>query len=273
MGRPTVEEPFDRAGTIIQRPIIQRQISPFGFEGAGRTYREMFRMRRTKGLGGMGQLTVEEPFDHTGTMVRSPPVELSERRTAYPPANKYDIKWTRSRFPGSGLSPAVWSDDRVWTTAINSPIPTWRSFSEDFGEGAGGIWKSNIGYQSSSIVRDESVISKLLSTIQRDQKAIVDQISKRSFENPPDLDFAEVAGRTSELSDPKRADRRYPRMEHVESPINKIIKEIEVVKEDKSDPLLGGNSLDLNLNRISDQIYSMIERRIKIERERRGIYG
>jgi hypothetical protein len=45
------------------------------------------------------------------------------------------------------------------------------------------------------------------------------------------------------------------------------------LREKKSGPDLDKRSIDHNLDRISDQVYSMIERRIRTERERRGLYG
>ena len=62
-------------------------------------------------------------------------------------------------------------------------------------------------------------------------------------------------------------------MEQIEPVETKIIKEIDLLREKKSGPDSDRRSIDLNLDRISDQVYSMIERRIRTERERRGLYG
>jgi len=66
----------------------------------------------------------------------------------------------------------------------------------------------------------------------------------------------------------------YPEIEHVKSPPAEIIKEKIIEKEVESKPLheIPGTP-EIDVNRLADQVYSAIERKIKIERERRGIFG
>jgi len=111
-----------------------------------------------------------------------------------------------------------------------------------------------------------------------DQKGDRPQISKPGSENQPSQNFVEGRGRDvparySAASEPRMTYRRYPEMEQIEPVETKIIKEIDLLREKKSGPDSDRRSIDLNLDRISDQVYSMIERRIRTERERRGLYG
>ncbi len=111
-----------------------------------------------------------------------------------------------------------------------------------------------------------------------DPGGVKPQISKPGSGNLPSLDFAEdlrrnVSGRNSAASDPRMTGRSYPELEQIEPVETKIIREVDLLREKKSVPDLDKRSIDLNLDRISDQVYSMIERRIRTERERRGLYG
>ena len=104
------------------------------------------------------------------------------------------------------------------------------------------------------------------------------QTSKPGSGNLPSLDFVEDLGRNAGgrklvASDPRITRRSYPELEQIEPVETKIIKEVDLLRENKSGPDSDKRSIDLNLDRISDQVYSMIERRIRTERERRGLYG
>ena len=108
-------------------------------------------------------------------------------------------------------------------------------------------------------------------------KELSQQLYESGLERSPSLDFAEdlkiISAGIKTASDLTKARRRYPELEHVEPVQAKILREREVLKEKITEPDLGRKSIALDLNRISDQVYSMIERRVRIERERRGLYG
>jgi len=62
----------------------------------------------------------------------------------------------------------------------------------------------------------------------------------------------------------------YPKIEHVTSTHTELIKEKVIEKEDK--PLQATPQLpSFDLNRLTDQVYQLLERKIRIERERRGL--
>ncbi|MCK4731498.1 MAG: hypothetical protein KAT65_03480, partial [Methanophagales archaeon] len=63
----------------------------------------------------------------------------------------------------------------------------------------------------------------------------------------------------------------YPKIEHVTSTHTEIIKERVIEKEDIK-PLHATPQLpSIDLNRLTDQVYQMLERKVRIERERRGL--
>jgi hypothetical protein len=63
----------------------------------------------------------------------------------------------------------------------------------------------------------------------------------------------------------------YPKIEHVTSTHTEIIKERVIEKEDIK-PLHAIPQLpSIDLNRLTDQVYQMLERKVRIERERRGL--
>jgi hypothetical protein len=64
----------------------------------------------------------------------------------------------------------------------------------------------------------------------------------------------------------------YPKIEHVTSTHTEIIKERVIEKEAESKPPLVTPQLpSIDVNRLADQVYSFIERKIRIEKERRGL--
>jgi hypothetical protein len=133
--------------------------------------------------------------------------------------------------------------------------------------------------RTTPIVRgDPSAMRSLPLSRGGDSEGVRPQISKPGSGNLPSLDFVEdlgrnVAGRKLAASDPRMTRRSYPELEQIEPVETKIIREVDLLREKKSGPDLDKRFIDLNLDRISDQVYSMIERRIRTERERRGLYG
>ena len=89
--------------------------------------------------------------------------------------------------------------------------------------------------------------------------------------------FSHEPTRNLELSSASSTSRKiyqnYPRIEHVTSNKMRTIKEKTIEKEITSEQQNISKFSAFDLNRISDQVYSMIEKRIRIERERRGLYG
>jgi hypothetical protein len=64
----------------------------------------------------------------------------------------------------------------------------------------------------------------------------------------------------------------YPKIEHVTATHTEIIKERVIEKEEDIKPLHATPQLpSIDLNRLTDQVYQMLERKIRIERERRGL--
>jgi D-hexose-6-phosphate mutarotase len=62
----------------------------------------------------------------------------------------------------------------------------------------------------------------------------------------------------------------YPKIEHVTSTHRELIKEKVIEKEDRT-PHATPQLPSIDVNRLADQIYQVIERRVRIERERRGL--
>ncbi|MEA3281840.1 MAG: hypothetical protein U9Q68_04650 [Euryarchaeota archaeon] len=77
--------------------------------------------------------------------------------------------------------------------------------------------------------------------------------------------------------DPSRAGRTdiyrtYPEIEHAAPKNMEVIKERVVEKEvDFKPPQIASQPSGIDANRLADQIYQLIERRVRIERERRGL--
>ena len=66
----------------------------------------------------------------------------------------------------------------------------------------------------------------------------------------------------------------YPKIEHLTSTHTEIIKERIIEKEEESKPPHATpQSAIVDVNHLADQVYSFIERKIRIEKERRGFYG
>jgi hypothetical protein len=64
----------------------------------------------------------------------------------------------------------------------------------------------------------------------------------------------------------------YPKIEHVTSTHTELIKERVIEKKEDIKPLHATPQLpSIDLNRLTDQVYQMLERKIRIERERRGL--
>jgi hypothetical protein len=66
----------------------------------------------------------------------------------------------------------------------------------------------------------------------------------------------------------------YPKIEHVTSTHTEVMKERVLEKGEESKPPLVTPQLpSIDVNRLADQVYQMMERKLRIERERRGLYG
>nr|QNO51311.1 hypothetical protein HDBBLJII_00008 [Methanosarcinales archaeon ANME-1 ERB6] len=64
----------------------------------------------------------------------------------------------------------------------------------------------------------------------------------------------------------------YPKIEHVTATHTEIIKERVIEKKEDIKPLHATPQLpSINLNRLTDQVYQMLARKVRIERERRGL--
>ncbi len=64
----------------------------------------------------------------------------------------------------------------------------------------------------------------------------------------------------------------YPKIEHVTATHTELIKERVIEKKEDIKPLHATPQLpSIDLNRLTDQVYQMLERKIRIERERRGL--
>ena len=64
----------------------------------------------------------------------------------------------------------------------------------------------------------------------------------------------------------------YPKIEHVTATHTEIIKERVIEKKEDIKPMHATPQLpSIDLNRLTDQVYQMLERKIRIERERRGL--
>jgi len=78
----------------------------------------------------------------------------------------------------------------------------------------------------------------------------------------------------SDSSRAGRADiyRAYPEIEHAAPTNMEVIKERVIEKEVESkSPQITPQPSGIDANRLADQIYQLIERRVRIERERRGL--
>jgi D-hexose-6-phosphate mutarotase len=66
----------------------------------------------------------------------------------------------------------------------------------------------------------------------------------------------------------------YPEIEHITHTHTEVIKESVVGKEVDSRPSeVTSQSATVDITRLADQVYSSIERKLMIEKERRGLYG
>ena len=66
----------------------------------------------------------------------------------------------------------------------------------------------------------------------------------------------------------------YPEIEHIIHTHTEVIKESVVEKGVDSRPSeVTSQSATADINRLADQVYSSIERKLMIEKERRGLYG
>jgi len=241
---------------------------------------------RTAHQGNVDLGETDRPFmtesDGRGQTIRQrPPVNLlHEEKFIDTFPKRSGMGETRPRFEGTDRLSMTESDGRSRMMIVHSAPAIIREVFSGFFEKDSEV-EANLRIRDPAPLIAHGVpasMNKSLSSKWDNSKAFAPQISKPSFENSPPLDFAEdldrsLAGINATASDPRRIYRRYPELEHVEPVRAKIIEEREVLRENKSEPDLGRQFIDLNLNRLSDQVYSLIEKRIRIERERRGLYG
>jgi len=164
---------------------------------------------------------------------------------------------------------------RSRTIVIRAPAVIHRQISRGFGEGSEmAAHLSTIDPAPLVVHGGPPSMSKSPSNKGEGPKALPQQIYGSGFGIYPSLDFAKdlkiISAGIKTASDLTKARRRYPELEHLEPVQAKIIKERDVLKSESDS---GRESIAIDLNRISDQVYSMIERRVRIERERRGLYG
>jgi len=276
--RPFMAESDGRGRMIRQRPPVnllheERLID---------TFPKRSRMGETRpGFEGTDRRFMTES-DGRGRMIRQrPPVNLlHEDKFIDTFPKRSAMGETRPRFEGTDRLSMTESDGRSRMMIVHSAPAIIREVFSGFFEKDSEV-EANLRIRDPAPLIAHGVpasMNKSLSSKWDNSKAFAPQISKPSFENSPPLDFAEdldrsLAGINATASDPRRIYRRYPELEHVEPVRAKIIEEREVLRENKSEPDLGRQLIDLNLNRLSDQVYSLIEKRIRIERERRGLYG
>ncbi|MGB3458297.1 MAG: hypothetical protein WBB08_03165 [Halobacteriota archaeon] len=103
---------------------------------------------------------------------------------------------------------------------------------------------------------------------------IVPDFKSASIAQPVNLETAEVGIEQTHLNTSEIGKvpiyHTYPKIEHVTAKHTEIIKERVIEKEDKAShatPQLPS----IDLNRLTDQVYQMMTRKIRIERERRGL--
>lgn len=104
------------------------------------------------------------------------------------------------------------------------------------------------------------------------------KLSSRMVESShisPHLDFKD---RQISLKAPKMKKKpiylSFPEIKHINSQMPEVIKE-KVIEKNKNSKSLheAPEPPDIDVNRIADEVYSVIERKIKIEKERRGLFG
>lgn len=224
------------------------------------------------------QLATESDVRGRTIITRQPENLLSQDWFRVISPIKFRTVETRRALEGDDRRGMTESDVQNWTIFTRAPTIIHKQLSGDFGEG------SEMAKHLSTIDPAPRVVhggppsmSKPSFNKEEGPKALSRRIYKSGFERPTSLDFAEdltiISAGIKTASDLAKAYRRYPELEHVEPVQTKIVREREVLKEKISEPDSGRKSIAVDLNRISDQVYSMIERRVRIERERRGLYG
>ena len=135
---------------------------------------------------------------------------------------------------------------------------------------------SNKSVEKTSILPSTSDFITPLFSYYSTQKIKTDVGEKTIYDILPYFNFMNNKQTHSNISGVGKAPlyHTYPKIEHVTSTHTEIIKERVIEKEEESKPPHATPQLpSIDLNRLTDQIYQMMERKIRIERERRGLYG
>jgi hypothetical protein len=103
---------------------------------------------------------------------------------------------------------------------------------------------------------------------------IVSYLKSSSIAQPVNHETAEVGNEQTHLNTSEIEQvpiyHTYPRIEHVTATHTEIIKERVIEKEDKASHATT-QLPSIDVNRLTDQVYQMMARKIRIERERRGL--
>ena len=103
---------------------------------------------------------------------------------------------------------------------------------------------------------------------------ILSYLKLSSIAQPVSRETAEVGNKQTHLNtlEIEKAPlyHTYPKVEHVTSTHTEIIKERVIEKEDKP-PHATPQLPSVDVNRLTDQVYQLMERKVRIERERRGL--
>jgi len=265
---PMVES-ADRSQMIIRRAPV-----PLHEERVKDTFSQRSKVKETRtALEETDHLPMAESADRSQMIIRRAPVPLHEERVKDTFSQRSKVKETRTALEETDHLPMAESADRSQMIIHRAPTVIHEVFSEIFKISPEMAASSTIIDPTSMIVRREpALINKPSFSKKDDLKMVSLQISEANVENLHSLEFAENLQGSPIVSDLRKIYQRYPKMEHVEPVQTKIVKGREVLKENSPELELDQKLIDSNLNRISDQVYSMIEKRIRIERERRGLY-
>ena len=123
------------------------------------------------------------------------------------------------------------------------------------------------------------VVTHLLPTLSHKPAVVNNESMERTTILPSAKDFnfmhnQQMHLNTLEVKETQIYHHTYPEIEHVTSTQTEILKERVLEKEEESKPPHATPQLpSVDVNRLADQVYSFIERKIRIEKERRGLYG
>ena len=269
-------------GLNMMVPTFNRLHKDWPQERLPDTSRVISGARTRPGFGGIERSGTDGSDGRRSAIVTIPPIDLLHKdrsrderfRDERLPDTSSVISGRRTipGFGGMSRSGTIGSADRM-TIPVPEALVTIRGISpKSFGI------SSAVGGDPEGTARATPIVPSAMRSppLSRggDPGGVRPQVSKPDSGNLPSQDLVEdLAGRKLAASDPRMTRRRYPELEQIEPVETKIIREVGLLGENRSGPDSDKRSIDLNLDRISDQVYSMIERRIRTERERRGLYG